>query len=112
MNSVAIIGGGITGLTAAFYLQRNRVPVTVYESSSRPGGVIQSCRRDGYLAESVGSITLNQSGAAIGALAILGSMAYQRGAASTLSPLIAPPPPGQSASPAVRSPSPKPKPTP
>ncbi len=51
MKSVAIIGGGITGLTAAFYLQRRGVPVTVYETSGQVGGVIQSLRRDGYLAE-------------------------------------------------------------
>ena len=51
MNSVAIIGGGITGLTAAFKLQQNNIPVTVYEAGARVGGVIQSVRRDGYLAE-------------------------------------------------------------
>lgn len=51
MKSVAIIGAGITGLTAAFYLKRKRFAVTVYEASDRVGGVIQSIRRDGYLAE-------------------------------------------------------------
>ena len=49
--SVAIIGAGITGLTAAFYLKRKGIPVTVYEASGHVGGVIQSVRRDGYLAE-------------------------------------------------------------
>jgi oxygen-dependent protoporphyrinogen oxidase len=51
MNSVAVIGAGITGLTAAFYLQRKGLPVTVYEASHRAGGVIQSLRAGGYLAE-------------------------------------------------------------
>ncbi len=51
MKSVAIIGAGITGLTAAFYLKRQGVPVTVYEASGRVGGVIQSIRKDGFLAE-------------------------------------------------------------
>src|SRR5678815_5575476 len=51
MKPVAVIGAGITGLTAAFYLKRNGVPVTVYEGSGRVGGVIQSLRQDGYLAE-------------------------------------------------------------
>src|SRR5437667_3092166 len=50
-KSVAIIGAGITGLTAAFYLKRKGLPVTVYEASGRVGGVIQSLRQDGYLAE-------------------------------------------------------------
>jgi oxygen-dependent protoporphyrinogen oxidase len=51
LNSVAIIGAGITGLTAGFYLKRKGVPVTVYEASGRAGGVIQSVRKDGFLAE-------------------------------------------------------------
>ncbi len=52
MKSVAIIGGGITGLTAAFYLQRRGAAVTLFEASSRTGGVIHSIRKDGFLAES------------------------------------------------------------
>ncbi|MBI2925238.1 MAG: protoporphyrinogen oxidase [Verrucomicrobia bacterium] len=51
MNSVAIIGGGITGLTAAFRLQQRGIPVTLYEASERVGGVIRTVQRDGYLAE-------------------------------------------------------------
>ena len=51
MRSVAIIGAGITGLTAGFYLDRKRIPVTVYDAGSRVGGVIQSLRQDGFLAE-------------------------------------------------------------
>ena len=51
MKSVAIIGAGITGLTASFYLRRAGVPVTVFEACGRAGGVIQSLRKDGFLAE-------------------------------------------------------------
>ena len=51
MKSVAIIGAGIAGLTAAFYLKRAGVPVTVFEAGAQAGGVIQSLRRDGFLAE-------------------------------------------------------------
>jgi len=52
MKSVAIIGAGITGLTAAYYLRRAGVAVSIFESSNRVGGAIRSTRREGYLAES------------------------------------------------------------
>ncbi len=51
MKSVAIIGAGITGLTATFYLKRSGIPVVVYESGNRVGGVVQSIRSKGFLAE-------------------------------------------------------------
>ena len=51
MRSAAIIGAGIAGLTTAFYLKRQGVAVTVYEGGPRAGGVIQSIRKDGFLAE-------------------------------------------------------------
>jgi len=50
-NSVAVIGAGITGLTAAFRLKQNGFAVTLFEASARPGGVIRSIQRDGWLAE-------------------------------------------------------------
>jgi protoporphyrinogen/coproporphyrinogen III oxidase len=51
MKSVAVIGAGITGLTAAFALKQRGIPVIVYEAGPRAGGVIRSERRDGFLAE-------------------------------------------------------------
>jgi oxygen-dependent protoporphyrinogen oxidase len=51
MRTVAIVGAGITGLTAAFCLKRKGVPVTLYEADDRVGGAIQSIRANGYLAE-------------------------------------------------------------
>lgn len=51
MTPVAILGAGITGLTAAWHLRKAGVPFTLYEASPRAGGVICS-RRDGpWLAE-------------------------------------------------------------
>jgi len=67
MKSVAIIGAGITGLTAAFYLKRQGMPVTVYEASGRVGGVIQSIRKDGFLAE-FGPNTILETSPKIGQL--------------------------------------------
>ena len=61
MDSVAIIGGGITGLTAAFRLRQCGIPVTLYEAGWRVGGVIQSIRRDGYLAEAGPNTVLETS---------------------------------------------------
>lgn len=48
MPSIAIVGAGLTGLTAAFYLRRAGIAVTVFEQSGRPGGVIATQTRDGF----------------------------------------------------------------
>lgn len=77
MSSVAIIGAGITGLTAAFYLKRHGIPVTVYESSGRVGGVIQSLKRDGYLAE-FGPNTILETSPKIGQLVRDAGLAQRR----------------------------------
>jgi len=78
MKSVAVIGAGITGLTAAFYLQRKGIPVTVYEASGRVGGVIQSQRSpDGFLAE-FGPNTLLETSPKIGQLVRDASLASRR----------------------------------
>ena len=67
MKPVAINGAGITGLTAAFHLKRQGVPVTVYEAAGRVGGVIQSVRQDGFLAE-FGPNTIVETSPKIGQL--------------------------------------------
>ena len=50
-KSVAVIGAGITGLTAAFRLKQAGHTVTVFDAAERAGGVIRSVQRDGWLAE-------------------------------------------------------------
>jgi len=47
----AIIGGGISGLTCAFELQRRGHRVLLLEQSTRTGGVIASVEQDGFLFE-------------------------------------------------------------
>ena len=51
MGAVAIVGGGIAGLTAAYRLKQRGVRVVVYEASERVGGAIRTRRSDGYIAE-------------------------------------------------------------
>jgi len=46
-----VVGAGISGLATAYALQKSGVAVRVVEAASRPGGVIQSVKRDGYLLE-------------------------------------------------------------
>jgi oxygen-dependent protoporphyrinogen oxidase len=42
MARVAVIGGGISGLAAAYELQRQRVPFTLLEATARLGGLIRT----------------------------------------------------------------------
>jgi protoporphyrinogen/coproporphyrinogen III oxidase len=51
-KSVAVIGGGITGLTAAFRLMQRGHRVRVFEAATRVGGVIRTERSEGWLIES------------------------------------------------------------
>ena len=51
MKPNAIIGGGITGLTAAFELEQLGVSTTLFEAADRVGGVIQTVRDGEFLAE-------------------------------------------------------------
>lgn len=50
---IAVIGGGISGLAAAHRLHEllPSAQVTLFESSARLGGVLQTVERDGYLIE-------------------------------------------------------------
>ncbi len=51
MKRLAIVGAGITGLTAASELAARGHAVTVFEASDRVGGAIRTVRRDGWLVE-------------------------------------------------------------
>ena len=46
-----VVGGGISGLVCAYALRRSGIDAQLVEASSRPGGVIQSVSRDGFLLE-------------------------------------------------------------
>jgi protoporphyrinogen/coproporphyrinogen III oxidase len=50
-KSVAIIGAGIAGLTAAYRLHERGFRVKVFERSAQTGGAIRTIREDGWLAE-------------------------------------------------------------
>jgi len=48
---IAVLGGGIAGLSAAYRLQSAGASVVVYEAAGRLGGVIATVHRDGFLIE-------------------------------------------------------------
>ena len=50
-TKVAIIGGGISGLSAAYALHKRQVPYLLLEAGPSLGGVIRTETRDGFLLE-------------------------------------------------------------
>ena len=48
-RQIAIVGAGIAGLTAAYFLQKKGFNVTVYEASDRVGGRMTTDSIDGYI---------------------------------------------------------------
>lgn len=56
-RKVAVVGGGITGLSAAYYLQKQAeaqnilLDITLIEATHRLGGKIQTHRQDGFVIE-------------------------------------------------------------
>jgi oxygen-dependent protoporphyrinogen oxidase len=48
---VAVIGGGIAGLSAGYELARSGVEFTLYEASGRLGGIVETVRRDDFVVE-------------------------------------------------------------
>jgi oxygen-dependent protoporphyrinogen oxidase len=62
---VAIIGGGISGLAAAYELQQQGISARIVEAGARPGGVIYSERFDGWVVDGGPDSLLVQKPAAV-----------------------------------------------
>lgn len=48
-KKTVIIGAGITGLTAAYYLNKKGIETTILEKKNQPGGSMESVFENGYL---------------------------------------------------------------
>jgi oxygen-dependent protoporphyrinogen oxidase len=64
---VAVVGAGISGLTAAFRLRRGGLRVAVLEAAARVGGTIETVSRDGWRFE-MGPNTVLASDESVGRL--------------------------------------------
>jgi oxygen-dependent protoporphyrinogen oxidase len=80
---VAIVGGGIAGLAAAYELQRHGVSVRVLEAGSRPGGVVTTEHVDGWVIDGGPDSMLVQKPAAV-------ALCRELGIADRLIPTLAP----------------------
>lgn len=80
---VAVVGGGISGLAAAYELQRRGVDVRLLELSDRLGGVIRSDRFDGWVVDGGPDSLLVQKPAAV-------ALCRELGLADRLTPTLTP----------------------
>lgn len=51
-HDIVIIGAGVTGLTLAHHLHKNNKSFLVLEKADRPGGVVNTKKKDGFVYES------------------------------------------------------------
>jgi oxygen-dependent protoporphyrinogen oxidase len=72
MPRVVIIGGGISGLSTAYYASKSGVPSTIVESRPRLGGVIQTEQIDGCTLEAGPDSFLSAKPAALDLIRDLG----------------------------------------
>ena len=82
---IAVVGAGIAGLSAAYWLNRKGFEVQVFERSDRTGGVIRSERSDGFLVDYGPNSTLETSetlSELVRALGLEGQKVYGREAAN------------------------------
>ena len=80
---VAIVGGGIAGLAAAFHLQRRGLAVRVLEATGRAGGVITTERFEGWVIDGGPDSLLVQKPAAV-------ALCRELGIADRLGPTLTP----------------------
>jgi len=50
-SEIGIIGGGVSGLSTAYLLNKKGFSVTIYEAQPKPGGALKSHRQEGWIAE-------------------------------------------------------------
>ncbi|WP_438483125.1 protoporphyrinogen oxidase [Oleiharenicola lentus] len=70
-KSIAVVGAGLTGLSAAWHLHRAGHRVTVFEKAPDIGGVVRTSQRDGWLIEA-GPNSIQENGAVAELIAQLG----------------------------------------
>ncbi len=54
MADVVILGAGLTGLSAAYHLEKAGIEYEIYEKSDRPGGLLKSSQQSGYTFDHTG----------------------------------------------------------
>ena len=62
---IAIVGGGISGLSAAYELAVRKIPFRLFEASGRLGGLVQTEHRGGFTIEAGADSMLAQKRAAL-----------------------------------------------
>ena len=55
-RKILILGAGLSGLSAAYFLRENKIKAKIFEKEAKPGGLCRSVKKQGFIFDSSGHL--------------------------------------------------------